>query len=345
VGWIKTVDEYYNERVEYILNTIIDELWKDPSKKFIYVEIAFFERWWNQKTQEIKNKTKILIQQGRLQFTLGHYSMPDEATTYYRDVITNAAVGLKFLEKTFGDCGKPLVGWQIDPFGHSRGVAKIYKDIGLDSLFLGRIDYLDYQNRKKNNNFEFNWEFQTSSKNDSTNDSIFTIINPKVYWPPDDMCWDILCDDPVIVDDKSLKGYNIDKIAEKFVKFVEERYQPGYKTNNFMVTFGNDFNYSSNKWFVNIDKLIKFMKNSEKYSEKFEIFYSTPACYAKAVRDELEENKTKKFSSSSAKSIQTYKHDFFPYADFEHAYWTGYYSSKPTFKKLVRQMSDKLYII
>merc|ERR1719242_1685667 len=50
VGWLKTVDQYYygsakditDVGVQYILDSVIPELMKDPSKRFIYVEVAFF---------------------------------------------------------------------------------------------------------------------------------------------------------------------------------------------------------------------------------------------------------------------------------------------------------------
>ena len=50
VGWQKTPDQYYTgdrddiqrAGVQYILNGIYDVLMKDPTKKFTYVEMAFF---------------------------------------------------------------------------------------------------------------------------------------------------------------------------------------------------------------------------------------------------------------------------------------------------------------
>jgi len=38
--------------VQYILDSVIAELAKDENKTFIYVEIAFFERWWNEQSTE-----------------------------------------------------------------------------------------------------------------------------------------------------------------------------------------------------------------------------------------------------------------------------------------------------
>jgi len=41
--------------VKYILDTVIEELQKDEKRTFIYVEIAFFSRWWNQQSDATKS--------------------------------------------------------------------------------------------------------------------------------------------------------------------------------------------------------------------------------------------------------------------------------------------------
>jgi len=55
VGWLKTVDEYFdgsrkdiqwtNVRVE--LTTVVYSLLADPKKKFSEVEMKFFSMWWD----------------------------------------------------------------------------------------------------------------------------------------------------------------------------------------------------------------------------------------------------------------------------------------------------------
>lgn len=61
------------------------------------------------------------------------------------------------LNETFGKCGRPRVGWQIDPFGHSREMASILAQLGFDGLFLGRIDYQDRSYRFLTKNPESIW--------------------------------------------------------------------------------------------------------------------------------------------------------------------------------------------
>ena len=63
----------------------------------------------------------------------------------------------RLLNDTFGECGRPRVGWQIDPFGHSREMASIFAQMGFDGLFFGRLDYQDKKNRLINKEAEFIW--------------------------------------------------------------------------------------------------------------------------------------------------------------------------------------------
>ena len=127
--------------VQYILDTVMSELIKDPAKRFVYVEIAFFWRWWNEQDSSMKEDVRNLVNEGRLEFVIGAWCMNDEATTYYTDIIDQQTLGFKFILKEFGECARPRAAWQVDPFGHSREQASLFAQFGFDGLFLGRIDY------------------------------------------------------------------------------------------------------------------------------------------------------------------------------------------------------------
>lgn len=61
------------------------------------------------------------------------------------------------LNDTFGECGRPRIGWQIDPFGHSREMASMFAQMGFDGLFFARLDYQDKDERLMTKSGELIW--------------------------------------------------------------------------------------------------------------------------------------------------------------------------------------------
>ena len=51
---------------------------EDPGRKFIYVEQAFFTRWWDEQTDAKKADVRGLVERGQLEFINGGWSMHDE---------------------------------------------------------------------------------------------------------------------------------------------------------------------------------------------------------------------------------------------------------------------------
>lgn len=95
---------------------------------------------------------------GRLQFVGGGWTQNDEANTHYTAIVDQMTLGLRFLNDTFGNCGRARVGWQLDPFGHSRAFASLLAQMGFDCLFLGRVHYAVRQRRIESKGMEFVWK-------------------------------------------------------------------------------------------------------------------------------------------------------------------------------------------
>lgn len=47
--------------MQYILDSVIPQLEADPTKRFTYVEIAFFTRWWNEQSSDMKSRVTKLV--------------------------------------------------------------------------------------------------------------------------------------------------------------------------------------------------------------------------------------------------------------------------------------------
>lgn len=141
------------------------------------METSFFWKWWIKQHDFVKHQVKKFINNGQLEFIGGAWSMNDEATTHYQSTIDQFTWGLRYtifcfflnnhnyifiiefrkLNESFGACGRPKVGWQIDPFGHSREMASIFAQLGYDGLLLGRIDYQDKKYRFTTKHAEGVW--------------------------------------------------------------------------------------------------------------------------------------------------------------------------------------------
>ncbi len=86
-----------------------------------------------------------LVKEGRLELVSGGYVQHDEATTTYNDILVNMMTGHRFLKEEFGI--EPRIGWQMDAYGHSDTSARLFAEMGMDALFIGRGDTEDKEQR------------------------------------------------------------------------------------------------------------------------------------------------------------------------------------------------------
>ncbi|KAI5089006.1 lysosomal alpha-mannosidase isoform X1, partial [Silurus meridionalis] len=335
VGWLKTVDQYYyggrdeiqHAGVQYILDSVVAELQKDPARRFIYVETAFFYRWWKHQTQNTQNIVTQLVEQGRLEFVNGGWCMSDEASTHYSAVIDQMTLGLRFLNQTFGDCARPRVAWHIDPFGHAREHASMFAQMGYDGLFFGRLDYQDKARRIKMREMEMVWRASESLEPPTAD--LFTGVLPNGYNPPSGFCWDQSCTDAPVQDDPTLEDYNVDQLVDTFIN-ISYTQATMYKTNHIIMTMGSDFQYENAiPWYKNMDKLIHYVNARQAKGSRVHVLYSTPSCYLQELN-----------LANTTWPLKT--DDFFPYADDAHDFWTGYFTSRPALKRYERLSNSLL---
>jgi len=333
-GWQVTVDQYFEREVYFIIDTIAQQLAENPDRKFIYVETAFFARWWEEADDFKRGRMRKLVKDKQLEFINGGWCMHDEASPLWTAMVDQTTRGHQFIYKNFGEPAAPRGTWQIDPFGHSNTEAWLLgAEAGMESLFWGRMDYEDRdaryalnasdpggggrENGPTTGGFEWIWE---GSKSLGASAQVFagnlfgTGSGGYSTWMNFDGT------DQQINDDPRRHDYNLDAWVDAFVQ--DAAAQAGHTlTDHQLWACGTDFQYqNADHWFRNLDKLIHYVN----LNGTVNAFYSTPTSYT------AEKRKDKKV----VWEVRT--DDIFPLADNAHDYWSGYFTSRPALKRQVR---------
>ena len=319
-GWLKTPEEYYNEEsVGTIFTTILNSLISNPDRTFIITEVYYFKIWYLKQSNTDKEKFKQLINEKRIEFVFSGFVVNDEANPIYYDIVDNIRIGHQFLLEEFGI--RPKSAFFLDSFGHNAGNAHVVSQMGFDNLVLGRMhnDYLDLMKNKKF--LEFNWDM---FGNGNSNKPILAHVMALHYGYTQFL--------------QELED-NVDTVMPSFIANLNEILK-GIQHKNIMFLFGDDFKYTTDYLFRNIDNLkTQFdskQSDARRYfgtNEKINFFYSTPEKYFQYMKEELEK---------SGKNLDTLTHkDFYPLRT--DCYWTGYFTSRPYLKGFIRKASNAFY--
>jgi hypothetical protein len=328
VGWLKTIEQYYyglnntiqDVSVQNILTSVIQSLLDNPKRTFTYVEMKFFTLWYNQQPLDLQQQVYHLIHSTKqLNFVNGGWCMHDEGTTHYIGMIDQTTLGHTFLKDKLNVI--PTIGWQLDPFGHSKTQASLltYK-MGLNALYFGRIDYQDLVIRQLTKECEGLWNFNMKDDPSKTsaddNSSIFWGLTGSYngnYGPPGHYCFDLHCGKgyiPLI----DMKHQQLIQQTTTFLLSVREQSErTAENSNNIMITMGEDFQYQNASInYANLDLLINtIMQNNTDIDiqsifgpqyNQINIFYSSPEYYTQCKYNETSKVKSVKSRSKSVKS-------------------------------------------
>lgn len=101
-GWQRTVDQYYVEQVRYIYDSVVSELRKNSRRKFIFVETAYFMRWWREQSEDVREATKQLHRNGQIEWVNGGWCMADDASPSADGQVDQNALGHRYIQDIFG---------------------------------------------------------------------------------------------------------------------------------------------------------------------------------------------------------------------------------------------------
>ena len=359
-GWLMTFEEYFNSKTKDILNTIVNALNEKENRKFVWAETSYLSLWWSQASVSMKDKMRRLIANGQLEIVTGGWVMNDEANTHYYSMIEQMIEGHEWLRANIDKNIVPANGWSIDPFGYSPTMAYLLKQIGFKNMLIQRVHYRIKKYLAQSKKLEFFWS-QLWDRSEDKNSKIFTHVMPFYSYDVPHTCGpdpSICCQfdfrrmidmsmscpwgkPPVEINSQNVEHRHVNlflflnfNLKSSFILFRAQMLLDQYRKKNqlydhnvVLVPLGDDFRYTSEKeaqaQYQNYEQLMDYMNSREDWNVN--IKFGTLKDYFDLVREKKQINEMPVLSG-----------DFFTYADRNDHYWSGYYTSRPLYKRLDR---------
>ncbi|XP_037030283.1 alpha-mannosidase 2 isoform X2 [Bradysia coprophila] len=341
-GWIKTFDEYYDQTTKSILTNMLAQLTDNGDMTFIWAEISYFSRWYDNLSTDDMKKVKNLVKRNQLEFVTGGWVMPDEANSHWLCLLQQLTEGHTWLKTNLNVT--PTSSWSIDPFGQSATMPLLLKESGFQNLLIQRTHYSVKKRLAQKKELEFRWRQLWDTTGDT---ELFTHMMPFYSYDVPHTCGP----DPKVCcqfDFKRLHGFGLscpwkippqvidDNNVAKRAELIIDQWRKKstlYKTRSVLIPLGDDFRYSqSTEWEAqrtNYQKLFDYINNEP--SLNVEAKFGTLQEYFDSVHLE---KRLDEFPSLSG--------DFFTYADRDDHYWSGYFTSRPFHKRLDRVLMNYL---
>ena len=363
-----------------ILDDIVPVLEKGRNRKYTWGETVYLERWWRDQSPNMKDRVRALVSSGQLGFAGGGWVSPDEATSHFSDMVDQYSLGHQWLSQELGMRSPPEVGWQIDTFGHSQAHAALLGSMGMRSVYFSRIDTEDRLHRASKRQLEFLWDAAPGRSPASEESELWCYAFHRGQYDIPLELEDLQVDaggrrltrtsgrgensavaaagdkaaaagnaaaaasgNEVAAADPSSESRWKERLANvtAYVRQVAERTRGG--RGPVMVSIARDFGWDDpGLLFDNLDELVARSEADPK--KRLKLRFATAGEHAAARRRGGGGGGLggggERGGESAGWPVQ--QGDLMPYSDCKGCYWSGYFSTRPGTKRLVRESSGLL---
>ncbi|KAK0679652.1 MA2A1 mannosidase, partial [Pygoscelis papua] len=355
-GWLKTFDDYFRDQTQHILNNMVIKLQEDNRRKFMWSEISYFSKWWDgidsQKKDAVKSRAALnpFIPQPAL--------IPGNCPTEVQD----PALGLvKPHEVHTGPLLElvqvPLDGipslWHVNRSTQLGVNCKLAEGALNPTVYVIDEDIKQYRSQYGPLGFFLKvCSIYLIPDLGSSTDILchmmpfYSYDVPHTCGPDPKICCQfdfkrlpggrVSC--PWRVPPEAIHAGNVQHRAWMILDQYRKKSKL-FRTKVLLAPLGDDFRYAeSSEWdqqYQNYQKLFDYMNSHPEWHVKAQ--FGTLSDYFEALRKE---------SSLGEKGSNSFfpvlSGDFFTYADRDHHYWSGYFTSRPFYKRLDRLLESYL---
>ena len=349
-GWLWSFEGYYQKYTGGIITTVIKALKSNPGRRFIWAEISFFELWWQHQNEQMRQNTRDVVASGQLEFVTAGWVMNDEANCDVYGILEQLYEGREWVEDTFGI--QPSTGYAVDPFGQSAVMAQVLKRMGYEAMYINRVQYAIKRVLAEQHNMDFIWRqhWDTVGSTDIMvhMHPFFNYDVPHSCGPQPGVCcqFDFLrLETPGMTCPWGIKPEPITSrnVAERSRTYLDQIKKKATvfggrsgRAHSVLVPIGGDLEYQhdsiANKMYENYEAMFAHINNEPSYNVQIQ-FGTLKDYFDSLAADYAKDTNLRVLSGPS----------FFTYADKDEEYWSGYYTSRPFYKSINRELESLLH--
>ena len=137
-NWLKTSDEYFDERLRPIFSAVLKALEQDPARVYCIESVFFLKIFWERHPEE-QARLRALIERRQLRVLTSSFTTPDTLLPHPEAILRDFHLGQQWLHAQGLSC-VPRTAYFPDNFGHSPHLPSLMRAVGVDSVALTRID-------------------------------------------------------------------------------------------------------------------------------------------------------------------------------------------------------------